>query len=219
MVITFSGLDGAGKTTLIAELTRELELRGRAVTRFTKYEDVGLYSAIRRFRRKRGWLPRDGLAPRCDTVKSPAIRRALQTTRRFLHGRLVSALLLPIDLSLFMIRRHAVASTREVLILDRYFYDSLIELRSESTWWGHAFLQLLPAPDVSVFVDIDPAVAFARKGELGVPELARRERAYRLLFSRLPHGVTIRNESLDVAKQQLFAAVFDSLASQARPAA
>ena len=219
MVITFSGLDGAGKTTLIAELTRELESRGRSVTRFTKYEDVGLYSAIRRLRRKRGWLPRDGLAPRCDTVKSPVIRRVLQTVRRFLHGRLVTGLLLPLDLWLFVLRRQRVASTSDVLILDRYFYDSLIELRSESTWWGKAFLRVLPAPDISVFVDIEPTVAFARKGEHGVPELARRERAYRLLFSRLPHGVTIRNESLDVAKQQLFAAVFDTLASQARPAA
>lgn len=152
-------------------------------------------------------------------MKSPPIRRALQTTRRFLHGRLVSALLLPLDLSLFMLRRRAVASTSDVLILDRYFYDSLIELRSESTWWGKAFLRLLPAPDISVFVDVEPAVAFGRKGEHGVPELSRRERAYHRLFSRLPHGVTIRNESLDVAKRQLFAAVFERPRTHARPAA
>jgi hypothetical protein len=58
---------------------------------------------------------------------------------------------------------------------------------------------------------VDPPVAFARKGEYGVPELSRRERAYRDVFSRLPQGVTIRNDSLDVAKRQLFAAVFDTL--------
>jgi thymidylate kinase len=218
MLITFSGLDdGAGKTTLIEELAQELVSTGRSVTRFTKYEDVGLYSAIRRFRRRRGWLPRDGMAPRCDTVKSAPLRRTLQTARRFLHGRFVTASLLPLDLSLFTLRRRA--STSDVLILDRYFYDSLIELRSESTWWGKAFLRLLPAPDLSVFVDIDPAVAFARKGEHGIPELSRREHAYRRLFGRLPHGVTIRNDSLDAAKRQLFAAVFERLRDQARPAA
>jgi thymidylate kinase len=217
MLITFSGLDGAGKTTLIAELTQELESRGRSVTRFTNYEDVGLLSAIRRFRRRHGWLPTDDAAPRSDTVKHPAIRGTLQATRHVLHGRLVTGLLLPLDLLLFMVRRRRVTS--DVLILDRYFYDSLIELRLDSTWWGRRFQRLLPAPHIAVFVDVDPAVAFARKGEHGVAELARRERAYRRLFSQLPHVVTIRNESLDVAKRQLFGAVFDTLSCQEWPAA
>jgi hypothetical protein len=209
MLITFSGLDGAGKTTLIAQLTRELTASGRSVTCFTKHEDIGVFSAIRRFRRRRGLLPRDGLAPRCDTVRWTPLRRTMQAARRFLQGRLVTAVLLPVDLLLFKMRRRAAAC--DVLILDRYFYDSFVELRSESTWWARAFLRVLPTPDLSVFVDIDPAVAFARKGEVGVPELSRREAAYRRLFGRLPHGVTIRNDSLEVAKRQLSAAVFARL--------
>lgn len=218
MMITFSGVDGAGKTTLIAELAQELELRGRSVTRFTMYEDVGLYSAIRRFRRKRLRLPKDA-KPLGDTIKHQGVRRTLQAARRVLHGNLVSSLLLPLDLFLFVFRRWRVASATDVLILDRYFYDAVVELRADTAWWGKVFLRLLPAPDVAVFVDVEPAVAFARKGEHGVAELARRQHAYRRLFSRLPHGVTIRNESLEPATRQLFDTVFDRLPRHARPAA
>src|SRR5436190_2065273 len=41
MLITFSGLDGAGKSSLIAWLKDELERRGRAVTVLHMNRDVG----------------------------------------------------------------------------------------------------------------------------------------------------------------------------------
>jgi hypothetical protein len=51
-------------------------------------------------------------------------------------------------------------------------------------------------------------VAFARKGEHDIPELTRRERAYRALFRRLPHGRVIRNGSLEAAREELLTMVF-----------
>ena len=190
VLITFSGLDGPARTTLIAELTQELTLRGRSVTRFTNDEDVGFYSAIRRFRRERGWLPRDGLAPRCDTVKSPPIRLALQTARGFLHGRLVSALLLPLDLSLFMLRRcvfdQRCAHPRSLLL--RFTHRAAVGV--------HVVGKGVPAASSgSRYFGVRghrPGGGVREKGRARDPgALATRTRIYQRLFSRLPHGVTI----------------------------
>jgi thymidylate kinase len=217
MLITFSGLDGAGKTTLITELARALESSGRSVTRLTMYDDIGLYSVIRRIRGNPADLPKDPeqhrSAPREARKRLP--RSVLGAALAVLRARFVKRLLLPLDVSFFLMKRARVMRTADVLILDRYFYDSLVELRGEAAWWGRAFLAVLPSPELSVFVDVDPAIAFSRKGEYDVPELSRRERAYRLLFGRLPHGVIIRNDSLSAAKAQLLKTVFDRLSCAA----
>lgn len=217
MLITFSGLDGAGKTTLITELALALESSGRTVTRLTMYDDIGLYSVIRRIRGNPTELPKDPDQQRSvpDGERQRPARPVLQAALGVLRARPLKRLLLPLDLSLFLVKRSRVMRKADVLILDRYFYDSLVELRGEAAWWGRAFLALLPSPELSVFVDVDPGVAFSRKGEYDVPELSRRERAYRLLFGRLPHGIVIRNDSLSAAKEQVLAAVFGRLPCRA----
>lgn len=213
MVVTFSGLDGAGKTTLISELARALELGGRTVTRLTMYDDVGLYSVIRRIRGAPLDLPKDAAQqpPKAGVPSSDPSRPLLEAALAVLRARFVKTLLLPIDLLLFVAKRFRVARGTDVLLMDRYFYDSLVELRGETAWWGRLFLALLPTPELSVFVDVDPAVAFARKGEYDIPELSRRERAYRQLFARFPHGIVIRNDSLSSAREQLVKTAFDRL--------
>src|SRR5207245_9947711 len=62
MLITFSGLDGAGKSSLIAWLKSELERRHRAVTVLHMNRDVGLYPVLRVLRDTLTGAPRDGTA-------------------------------------------------------------------------------------------------------------------------------------------------------------
>lgn len=199
--VTFSGLDGAGKTTLIAELKTALESTGLTVRRVSMYENVGLYSAVRRLRRRRRRLGADESPP-------PAFRST--TAQRVIHGTLLTKLLLPVDLALFLLQWRRLRATADVVIFDRYFYDSVIELHAEVRGWGSAVLACVPRPAVSVFVDVEPAVAFARKGEHTVAELARRDQAYRLLFGRLSHGVTVRNDSLEAANRAILSAVMST---------
>ena len=217
MLITFSGLDGSGKTTLIAQLIAALEASGRSVEHYTMYDDIGLYSIIRRMRGAPWDLPKDADQQPAAVASLPKpsspSRVALHAALKVVRGRATKALLLPFDVSLFVIKRHRVTKRADVMILDRYFYDSIVELRGEESWWARIFLAALPAPELSVFVDVDPAVAFGRKGEYSIPELSRREWAYRWLFGRLPHGVVIRNDSLPEARAQLLKTAFDRLGS------
>ena len=70
------------------------------------------------------------------------------------------------------------------MILDRYRMDSIVKLQ----YWYHdapprliSWLvhSLAPAPDVEVFLHVEPEVAYARKPEQwSVPQLARQARLY-----------------------------------------
>src|SRR6266571_4088503 len=58
MLITFSGLDGAGKSTLIASLKAALEERKRPVTVLHMHRDIGLYAWV--------WFIRDTIKGSTD---------------------------------------------------------------------------------------------------------------------------------------------------------
>ena len=49
-VVTFSGLDGAGKSTLIGSLKVALESKGLTVRVLTMYDDLSFYAWLRFFR-------------------------------------------------------------------------------------------------------------------------------------------------------------------------
>src|SRR5262249_18307608 len=91
MLITFSGLDGAGKSTLIERLKLVLEKRNRQVTIFHMNDHVGLYAYLRSMR---DWLTgtvRDPNQP--PTWKEPEHSRSepiglRQRCKRFIsHAR------------------------------------------------------------------------------------------------------------------------------------
>ena len=73
MLITFSGLDGAGKSTLVRWLQQTLEREHRRVVVFHMNDHVGVYAYLRRLRNQLGGAPppRNGGAggarqrPRC----------------------------------------------------------------------------------------------------------------------------------------------------------
>src|SRR5205823_11253430 len=57
MLITFSGLDGAGKSTLVRWLQQTLEREHRRVVVFHMNDHVGVYAYLRRLRNQLGGAP------------------------------------------------------------------------------------------------------------------------------------------------------------------
>src|SRR5947207_1433603 len=57
MLITFSGLDGAGKSTLVRWLQQTLERQHRRVVVFHMNDHVGVYAYLRRLRNQLGGAP------------------------------------------------------------------------------------------------------------------------------------------------------------------
>lgn len=215
MLISFSGLDGAGKSTLIAWLCTELERRQRPVAVLHMNDDVGLYAWARALR-DLVWGARPADEPPRMAPRSSRLGRVRDA---IVWSKTLRRLLYPLDLLVFLVRRfyHEVLR-RQVLIMDRYFYDRLVDVADgaiEPTGWSQTWLRILagvtPAPDLPILLEIDPEAAFARKREYTIPYLRTREAAYRLVFPWVPGAVRIASDQLETARRSITQAVQERL--------
>lgn len=220
VLITFSGLDGAGKSTLIEFLTTTLQGRRQPVTVLHLNDQVGVYAFLRGLRdRLRGGGARvEALAPGAPDPKSqklqrPAphgIRGALSRLRTaLLWNKGLRSLLYPLDLTIFVCYRAYLERAKgRVLIMDRYFYDTLVDLTNGRPGpWTRLLERLTPRPTVPVFLDITPEESYRRKREFTIEYLSRRADAYRRVFDRVPNAVRLSNDDLERTKAALLQAI------------
>lgn len=178
-VITFSGIDGAGKTTQIDKLTSYLESSGIPVQKLTLWDNVALFRSARS-NFSRTVLQSDSAI---GTPSRPAERRDKNAQNGFLLlGR---CLLYILDLiSLRKILRKAPRVAGGVIIFDRYMYDQLAALPMEN-WVARVYAKMLlpfiPKPDIGYILDAEPEIARARKPEYPLDFMHR----YRASFLRL----------------------------------
>src|SRR5205814_7482864 len=96
MLITFSGLDGAGKSTLVRWLQHTLERQHRRVVVFHMNDHVGVYAYLRRLRNQLGGAPPRAILGTGGAGGLPRVRHAL------LWGQVLGRLTYPADLLLFL---------------------------------------------------------------------------------------------------------------------
>lgn len=212
MLITVSGLDGAGKSTLIGGLRAALERHGHAVAVLHMNDDVGVYAYARRardgvlrFLGREPWPPRP--SPHGPSVPRSGVRGLRDLLRHVRYALVwsptVRSFVYLIDLLCFALHRiYLERLTKRVLVMDRYFYDTLVDFTARGHRRGIRVLEMLtPTPDVPVLLDVMPEQAFARKNEYSVNYLRRRWMAYQTVLSWVPSCVTLPNA--DVRQAQL----------------
>src|SRR5256885_5589320 len=135
MLITFSGLDGAGKSTLVRWLQQTLERQNRRVVVFHMNDHVGVYAYLRRLRDRLGGAP-----PRSGTGGGGG---ALHRVRdALLWGKLLRRVIYPLDLLLFLAYRlYHEFIRRRGGIMGRYFYDTLVGVADGRHWRPPRVLQ------------------------------------------------------------------------------
>ena len=212
MLITFSGLDGAGKTTLIEWLRGELERQRRPVTVLHLNDHVGIYAYARAVRdRCLGRAPSEG-PPRMEP-RSPVLGRLRDA---LIWSKLLRQLLYLADLLIFLCYRGYVEMLkRRILIMDRYFYDTLVDVtagRDGRGRWPRLLARLTPRPDLPVLLEISPEEAFARKGEYTVEYLRDRSAAYHRVFPWVRAPLRLPARELEATKWALARAVRERLA-------
>jgi thymidylate kinase len=226
VLITFSGLDGAGKSTLIDWLRATLESENRSVTVFHMNDHVGVHAYLRQLRdlvRGNG-ARREPLAANGWEDLEASRAAASPVTLKRLVGRLryrvvwnksLRRVIYPVDLLVFLMYRLYVEKlSNRVLIMDRYFYDTLVDVSTERTRvWTRLLERLTPTPTVPVLLDITPEESYARKAEYSVEYLRRRWMAYKRVFRRVPAPVVLANYDFDASKATLRKVVMERLSA------
>ena len=176
ILISFSGIDGAGKSTQIQKLRSYLADAGIPVTELTFWDNVVMFPRLRSgFSRL--VLQSDGSI---GTPERPAKRNDKNAQAwPLLFGR--AALNILDVLNLRRIVAQAKLQGCGVVIFDRYIYDQLAAMPMDS-WLARVYAKILlnlsPRPDVSYVLDAVPEVARARKPEYPIDFMHRQRKSY-----------------------------------------
>ncbi len=186
--VSFSGIDGAGKSTQIENLRTRLNEAGVRVLLITFWDEV---ARLKRIRETTGHILFKG-EKGVGTPEKPVRRRDKNVQSWFMTP--VRFCLYFFDaVWLSVVVAKAKQSNSEIVIFDRYLYDELanLSLRNRvARAYVQVLLKFIPQPDISYLLDADPDQARVRKPEYPL-EFLHSSRASYLALSKLVDGMTI----------------------------
>ncbi len=206
VLVSFSGIDGAGKSTQIANLRMHLDKAGLRVELITFWDDVARLKRIREgaghklFKGDKGvGTPEVPIHRRDKNVCSP-LMTLIRLGIYFLDA-----------VSLRAMVAKALRSDADFVIFDRYIYDELANLNlgnRAARLYLREIMKLAPRPQISFLLDADPAQACARKPEYPLEFVYVSRNSY-LTLSRLLGGITVVPPMpLEQAKAEVVSFVF-----------
>lgn len=186
-VVSFSGIDGAGKSTQIDALCRLLRARGFRYVLYTFWDDVVAFSRLRERISLRAFKGDKGIG----SPDRPIVRRDKNVSAWYMTiFRLFLYMLDAFSLSVAVSR--SAESDADFVVFDRYIYDELANLPMKNfavRLYVRALLRFIPRPDAALFLDADPEAATIRKPEYPLEFVRRNRDAYHRI-SRLV-GMTV----------------------------
>jgi thymidylate kinase len=187
VLTSFSGIDGAGKSTQIQKLCERLSHAGLSVKQLAFWDNVVPLARLRAGISHRFLDGEAGIG-----APDKPVRRNDKNVRAWYLSVARCGLFLMDALCL----RRVVAAARkggaDVLVFDRYIYDQLAILPLEhpvARAYIRFILRLVPAPDVAYLLDANPEVAHKRKPEYAVDFLHQYRSNYLQLQQRA--GLTL----------------------------
>jgi thymidylate kinase len=201
-LITFSGIDGAGKTTQIEHLSSCLQEQGLRVLRLSFWDNVAAWSSMRA-----------GAGNR--TLDSRPANQMTEGTFNPKNNKHIRKWYLTLAragfylLDVARLRRLLAgqeAKDTDVVIFDRYIYDQIANIYSHSfaaRTYGEFLLQRTPVPDLAFFIDASPAAAFTRKPEYPLEFMFQNRRSFLRLRELVPDLIVIPDATTEDVKSEI----------------
>jgi thymidylate kinase len=221
LLISFSGLDGSGKSTQIENLCAALRSAGLKVGQLTFWDDVVFGVKYREefvhrvFRSERG----------IGAPGKPVNRR--DKNMRGWHLTLARHLLYLLDaINLCRVVARERRRTRQqpggdVIVFDRYIYDELANLNLHRPF-TRAFVRFIhsfvPRPDIAYVLDADPSAAHARKPEYPIDFMSRCRESYLDLAAVLGNVNVVPAQGIREARLAVLKLAQDCLQASGRHA-
>jgi thymidylate kinase len=214
LLISFSGVDGSGKSTQIENLHSALHAAG-LTTRLLAFWD----NVVVGVRYREGFVHKVYKSERGIGAPGKPVNRQDKNVRRWYLTIARHALYLLDAINLCRVVRHEKRSAADVIILDRYIYDELSNLNLANPI-SRGFVKLMhsfvPRPDVAYLLDADPVAAYARKPEYPPEFMQKCRRAYFELANLLGNMTIIPALELTGAKTAVLRAAEEKLAELGR---
>jgi len=223
MLISFSGLDGSGKSTHIEQLCSALRNAGLKPRTLAFWDNVVVGVKYREGFVHKVYKSERGIgAPGKPVNRRDKNMRGWHLTlaRHFLY--LADA----INLRRVVARERRLASSSEnasgttVIILDRYIYDELANLNLSNPF-SRSFVRMLrtlvPQPDLAYLLDADPIAAHERKPEYPVDFMKQCRQAYFDLAAELGNMTIIPPLSLPEAIEAMLKSFQRMLSASGSP--
>ena len=199
IMITFSGVDGAGKSTIIDEVNEMLKSKFRQRTVILRHRPSLLpilssmrYGKVNAEKNTRNRLPRQGT----NTSALSSFFRFMYYYTDYILGQFYIYFK-------YTLRGYTV-------LYDRYYFDFIIDskrsnivLSKKFMKWGYHFIF---KPELNVFLYADPKVIRTRKKELDTKAISELTSDYRKLFTELSNGGKQKNYLMvnNVSKEETF---------------
>jgi thymidylate kinase len=212
LLISFSGVDGSGKSTQIENLRSALHASGLSTRLLAFWDNVVVGVKYRE-----GFVHKVYKSERGIGAPGKPVNRRDKNMRGW-YLTLARHLLYLLDaLNLCRVVAREKRAWADVIILDRYIYDELSNLNLTNPLsrafvrFVHAFV---PKPDIAYLLDADPASAYQRKPEYPLEFMEKCRRAYFELANLLKSLTIIPGLSLPDAKAAVLRAAQAKLAER-----